>query len=214
LAGYKFYSSEGGIRVPLVIAGVPGVAAGSVQPAFTRVMDLAPTLLELAQLPVSVSQWQGQPVEPVTGRSLLPVLQGKAQRVYADDEPVGFELSGNAGLYKGRYKLSKVMPPVGDGRWHLYDVVADPGETRDLADAMPEAFAAMQADYAAYAQANGVLPMPAGYDAISQVMINSLLNVYWPATKRVLPGVIAGLLAGLLGGWWFVRRRRRALPAG
>ena len=213
LAGYKFYSSEGGIRVPLVIAGVPGVAAGSVQPAFTRVMDLAPTLLELAQLPVSVSQWQGQPVEPVTGRSLLPVLQGKAQQVYPDDEPVGFELSGNAGLYKGRYKLSKVMPPVGDGRWHLYDVVADPGETRDLADAMPEAFAAMQADYAVYAQANGVLPMPAGYDAISQVMINSLLNVYWPATKRALPGTLAVVLL-LLGGWWFVRRRRRALPAG
>ena len=214
LAGYKFYSNEGGIRVPLVIAGVPGVAAGSVQPAFTRVMDLTPTLLDLAQLPVSVSQWQGQPVEPVTGRSLLPVLQGKVQQVYADDEPVGFELSGNAGLYKGRYKLSKVMPPVGDGRWHLYEVVADPGETRDLAAALPVMFAEMQADYAAYAKANGVLPMPTDYDAINQVLINSLLNVYWPATKRVLPGVIAGLLAGLLGGWWFVRRRRRALPAG
>ena len=120
----------------------------------------------------------------------------------------------NAGLYKGRYKLSKVMPPVGDGRWHLYEVVADPGETRDLAAALPVMFAEMQADYAAYAKANGVLPMPTDYDAINQVLINSLLNVYWPATKRVLPGVIAGLLAGLLGGWWFVRRRRRALPAG
>ena len=93
------------------------------------------------------------------------------------------------------------------------DLVADPGETRDLADAMPEAFAAMQADYAAYAQANGVLPMPAGYDAIRQVLINSLLNVYWPATKRALPAALAVVLL-VLGAWWFVRRRRRALPAG
>jgi arylsulfatase/uncharacterized sulfatase len=79
---------------------------------------------------------------------------------------------------------------------------------------MPAKAAEMQADYAAYAKANGVLPMPADYDAIRQVLINSLLNVYWPATKRVLPGVIAGLLVGGLAGWWFVRRRRRALPAG
>lgn len=214
LAGYKFYSTEGGIRVPLVIAGVPGVAAGSVQPAFTRVMDLTPTLLELAQVPVPLAQWQGQPVEPVTGRSLLPLLQGKVQQVYGEDEPVGFELSGSAALYKGRYKLGKVLSPMGDGRWHLYDMVADPGETRDLAAAMPAKAAEMQADYVAYAKANGVLPMPADYDAIRQVLINSLLNVYWPATKRVLPGVIAGLLVGGVAGWWFVRRRRRALPAG
>ncbi len=213
LTGYKFYSNEGGIRVPLVIAGVPGVAAGSVQPAFTRVMDVTPTLLELAQLPVSVNQWHGQPVEPVTGRSLLPLLQGKAQQVYGEDEPVGFELSGSSALYKGRYKLGRVLPPMGDGRWHLYDLVADPGETRDLANAMPEAFAAMQADYAAYAKANGVLPMPADYEATRQVLINSLLNVYWPATKRALPAALAVVLL-VLGAWWFVRRRRRALPAG
>jgi arylsulfatase/uncharacterized sulfatase len=74
-------------------------------------------------------------------------------------------------------------------------------------------FAEMQADYAAYAKANGVLPMPMGYDAINQVLVNSLLNVYWPATKRALPGTLAVVLL-LLGGWWFVRRRRRALPAG
>jgi arylsulfatase/uncharacterized sulfatase len=78
---------------------------------------------------------------------------------------------------------------------------------------MPGKFAEMQADYAAYAKANGVLPMPADYDAINQVLINSLLNVYWPATKRALPGVLAVILL-LLGGWWFIRRRRRALPAG
>ncbi|MEY4377314.1 MAG: Arylsulfatase [Pseudomonadota bacterium] len=212
LAGYKFYGTEGGIRVPLIIAGVPGVVPGSVQPAFTRVMDLAPTLLELAQLPVSVAQWQGQPVEPVAGRSLLPVLQGKAQAVYGDNEPVGFELSGNAALYKGRYKLGKVLPPMGDGAWHLYDLTADPGETRDLAAALPEKFLELQQDYAAYARANHVLPMPAGYEATQQVLKNALHNVYWPATKRALPGIVLGLLLAVGLGWAW-RRRRRALPA-
>jgi arylsulfatase/uncharacterized sulfatase len=78
---------------------------------------------------------------------------------------------------------------------------------------MPDKFRELQADYAAYARTHGVLPMPAGYEATQQVMMNAWLNVYWPATKRVLPGIIIGLLVGL-GGWWFVRRRRRALPAG
>jgi arylsulfatase A-like enzyme len=213
LAGYKFYGTEGGIRVPLIIAGVPGIVPGSVQPAFTRVMDVAPTLLELAQLPVTVKEWQGRAVESVGGRSLLPLLQGEAERVYGKDEPVGFELSGNAALYKGDYKLVKVLPPMGDGRWHLYDLPRDPGETRDLTAVMPDKFRELQADYAAYARTHGVLPMPAGYEATQQVMMNAWLNVYWPATKRVLPGIIIGLLVGL-GGWWFVRRRRRALPAG
>ena len=211
LAGYKFYGTEGGIRVPLIIAGVPGVAPGSVQPAFTRVMDVAPTLLELAQLPVTVNEWQGRPVEPVGGRSLLPLLQGRTDRVYGKDEPVGFELSGNAALYKGDYKLTKVLPPMGDGRWHLYDLTRDPGETQDLAGTLPDKFRELQADYAAYALANRVLPMPAGYEATQQVLKNALRNVYWPATQRALPGVAVALV--LLVFWWRRRRRQRALPA-
>ncbi len=61
------------------------------------------------------------------------------------------------------------LAPTGDGKWRLYDILADPGETRDLADAMPDRFAAMLADYRAYAKANGVLDMPAGYTADEQI---------------------------------------------
>lgn len=204
LATYKFYSGEGGIRVPLIIAGAPGAQPNSIHRRFTHINDIAPTLLELAQVRRPDGSYQGRPVETMTGASLLPVMRGEAERAHAPEQAIGYELSGNQALFKGSLKLIKNIPPVGDGLWHLFDIERDPGETTDLQQQLPEVFKAMQADYAAYAQANGVLPMPEGYDPIRQVEINALLNVYVPRLKPYALGLLVALVA-----WLFVRRRRR-----
>ena len=203
LSSYKFYSGEGGIRVPLIISGVAGMAQNQVHHSLAHVKDITPTLLELAQVARPPGDYQGRPVELMTGSSLLPVLKGTAARVHAADEAIGYELSGNEALFKGDLKLIKNIPPLGDGQWHLYDIRTDPGETQDLQQQMPAAFATMQTQYAAYARANGVLPMPAGYDPIQQVMINSLINVYVPRYRN------AALVAGLavIGLVFYLRRR-------
>ncbi len=61
---------DGGVRVPLAIRW-PGVAApGAVVEGFASLADLAPTLLEAAGLAVPPA---------MTGRSLVPLLEGKAQ---------------------------------------------------------------------------------------------------------------------------------------
>lgn len=210
LATYKFYSGEGGIRVPLIIAGVPGARAGQIHQSFSHIQDIAPTLLELAGLPPQQGRHQEREVEPITGRTLLPVLRGQAERVYPPDQAVGYELSGNQALFKGDLKLLRNIPPVGDGQWRLFDIVRDPGETHDLARERAAEFEAMRQDYEAYARHNGVLPMPEGYDPIRQVEINALLNVYVPRFR--LPVL---LLLGLLLGWSLWRRKRRtATPPG
>ncbi len=207
LSTYKFYSGEGGIRVPLIISGVPGAQPNQIHHSLAHVNDIVPTLLDLAHVARPGNTYRGRPVEAMTGTSLMPVLTGETQRVHPADEAIGYELSGNQAVFKGDLKLIKVIPPVGDGLWHLYDIRNDPGETRDLQSRMPEAFKAMQADYAAYARANGVLPMPEGYDPIQQVMINALVNVYVPRFKRAALPILAGLLA--LATLVFVVRRRR-----
>ena len=98
------------------------------------------------------------------------------------------------------------MQPVGDGQWHLYDIVKDPGETQDLQQQRAADFARMRADYERYAADNGVLPMPEGYEPRHQVMINSLFNVYLP--RLWLPGVaLIAALGALL--WRRVRRRSK-----
>ena len=193
---YKFWAGEGGIRVPLIISGVPGMQTGQISQAFTHVTDIAPTLLNLAGVAQPSGEYRGQPVERMIGRDLLPVMRGQAERVYPPEQPVGYELSGNAAVFKGDFKLLRNLPPMGDGQWHLYDLRRDPGETTDLQAQHPEVFRQMISDYEAYARENGVLPMPEGYDPINQVFINSLINVYLPQVKRwgiVLLLVMAGL---------------------
>jgi arylsulfatase/uncharacterized sulfatase len=209
LSTYKFYSGEGGIRVPLIIAGAPGMQQNQIHQSFAHVNDIVPTLLELAQVPRPGTTYQGKPIEAMTGRSLLPVLTGVGQRVHPADESIGYELSGNQALFKGDLKLIRNIPPLGDGQWHVYDIVKDPGETRDLQQQMPEVFKALQADYAGYARANGVLAMPEGYDPVKQVEINAIFNVVLPRLQRYALPVLAGL-AALIAAIVFLRRRRRA----
>ena len=210
LSGYKFSAAEGGLRVPLIIAwpGHGAIPAGAINDGLAHVTDLLPTLAELADVPLHEGTWQGRSVEPITGRSLVPMLKGAAGSVHGD-APLGYELSGNAALFRGDYKLVRNLPPTGDGRWRLYDIKTDPGETRDLSAAMPDRFAAMLSDYRAYARANGVLDMPAGYTADEQI------NRYaWEqqGRKRAIKAGLwlgGGLMALALLVWSWRRRRAR-----
>ena len=137
------------------------------------------------------------------------MLQGAAERHRAVDEPLGYELAGNAALFKGDLKLVRNMPPVGDGRWRLHDIARDPGETVDLSAARPDEYRSMIEAYARFERDNGVLPMPADYDPRQQVTRNALRNVILPAA---LPPLLVTLT--LLGGWlWFRRRQRRMTQA-
>lgn len=210
LSTYKFWSGEGGIRVPLIITGVPGMQKNQIHHSFAHVIDIAPTLLELAQVTRSGAIYKGKNIEPMIGRSLLPVLKGEARNVHPADEAIGYELSGNQALFKGDLKLQKNIAPIGDGQWHLFDILNDPGETKDLQSQMPETFKAMQADYAAYAKNNGVLPMPEGYEPYKQAIINSIVNGIIPRLKKiVLPGLVG--LAVLIAAVVYIRRRRKSL---
>ena len=209
---YKFYSGEGGIRVPLIIAGAPGMAHNQVHNSFAHVTDIVPTLLDLAQVPRPGATYQGHSILSLTGTSLLPALLGQAQRVHPVDQAIGYELSGNQALFKGDLKLILNIPPVGDGQWHLYDIVKDPGETQDLQAALPETMTTMQAEYAAWAKRNVVLPMPAGYSPHAQILHNALVNVYVPRFKLPALALLAALLAFIaykLARW---RAKRKNSP--
>ncbi len=214
LSGYKFSATEGGLRAPLIIAwpGHSQVRAGAINGGLAHVTDILPTLLDLAGVAGQDGTWNGRPVERLAGRSLVPMLAGGVGSVHGD-APIGYELSGNAALFRGDYKLVRNLPPTGDGQWRLYDIQSDPGETKDLATAMPDRFAAMRADYAAFAKDNGVLEMPAGYTADEQI------NLYaWrqQGKKRAIQAglVLGGVLIGLVALIWAWRQRRRRRLSG
>ena len=201
---FKFYTTQGGLRVPFVIAG-PGVVPGGRIAGTTFVTDVTPTLLELAG--VTVTPGDGEVA--ITGRSLAAQLSGATDDPRSDTEWVGIEVAGNAALFRGRYKLSRNALPLSDGTWQLHDLSVDPGETTNLAAHEPAVLASMIADYAAYEKQMGVLALPEGYSVHAQITVNSIkrqIAAYW--------WVLALLAGGIAGSAWlalrWVLRRRTA----
>jgi len=181
---YKFYSSEGGLRVPLVIAG-PGVNATGVQQAPVHVADLMPTLLDAAGINYGVGA--------LYGRSILPLLGGETNQTRSDGESFGVEVSGNAALYRGNWKLVRTALPRGDFTWRLFDLSVDPGETTDVSSENPELFTELRAEYEAYVEETGVFELGREDYAEAQLFSNLLeraTSKYWP--------YLAGLVLALL----------------
>lgn len=91
LSGYKFFAGEGGLRTPLIVSGVRGIQANHISKTFTHVTDIVPTLLDVAGVKPHDGHYQGKVVEPLIGSSLVPVLQGSAERVHPEDQAIGYE---------------------------------------------------------------------------------------------------------------------------
>jgi arylsulfatase/uncharacterized sulfatase len=185
LAYYKFYAGEGGLRVPLIIAGEPLGPGQSLTAAFAWVTDITPTILSLAGVLPPEERYGGRPVEAMTGRDLTPILSGSVDRVYGAGDAIGYELAGHGVLFEGDYKLVINQPPVGDAQWHLFNIVIDPGETADLAASQPLRFQRMLTRYQQYRDENRVLELAAGYDPRQQIVFNLLLQ-YRDAAVMVL----------------------------
>lgn len=202
LSLFKFHAADGGMRVPLIVAG-PGVEAGALARSSAFVTDIAPTILEAA----GTTPLAG--VTPISGRSLLPVLRGEAETVRGPDDVIGMEMSGQIALLRGRYKLVRSLPPYGDGAWRLYDIEADPGEARDLAALEPQRLADMRAAYDAYAAREGVIPVPDDFDAealIARRGMEAAARTYGPAVAAIAAILLA------LAGFGIAMARRRSRP--
>jgi arylsulfatase A-like enzyme len=163
----KSYTTEGGIRVTAFAAGKGVTGAGRINNANLDVRDVAPTLLDLAGLKQPAS-FAGHPILPHEGHSLAPVLANSAAATRSADEALGYELFFRRGLRKGDWKVvflpkggsGYVRNGVGDGRWQLFNLARDPGETKDLAASEPARLKELVAAYDIYARTKGVVALP------------------------------------------------------
>jgi len=116
------------VHVPLLIHA-PGIAPRTVD-APVSLVDLAPTMVELVG---------AAPLPETQGTSLVPLLRGEelaARPLLIQDCPKEGPL--HSALVVGRFKYVRRMRAGAEGKAvpaseRLFDVVADPGETRDLA---------------------------------------------------------------------------------
>lgn len=125
------------LRVPLVIRFPDGRFSGARVGNQVRMVDLAPTILEVLGLP-------GQ-AAAMDGSSLLPVITGddRTDRTAFVSAP-GYEVVRTE---RWKYKRFRI---TASGE-QLFDLVADPGETRDVLAEHPEVAADLRARYAEFA---------------------------------------------------------------
>lgn len=174
LAYYKFYASEGGLRVPLVMSG-PGIKKRDQKTdKFVFVTDLTPTILSLAGVEAHSGNWRDKSVEEIVGKDFSRFLSNDENDIHDASTAIGYELGGNRALFKGDYKVVFNRSAVNDQTWHLFNIRTDPGEVHDLANDEPERFKEMLNDYEEFVRENNVLPMPEGYDQRREIFRGAL----------------------------------------
>lgn len=160
---YKAYTTEGGVRVPFLAKFPTGVSAhdkaNSITDQFATVMDLAPTILEMAGVTHPAPQYQGREVVPMRGKSILPFVKAEAPSVHGEDFIEGWETCGRAAVRKGDWKIVFIPKPKGPERWQLYNLAKDPGEVHDLSEHDPERLEKMIKLWDQYVLETGVIPL-------------------------------------------------------
>jgi arylsulfatase A-like enzyme len=113
------------LRIPLVVAlPGPGPKGARYDKGVVSAIDIGPTVLALG----------GAPLEEVEGESLLPIARGELETPRG---PVYARSARRAALIDGSLKLMVVERKRRD-RLLLFDLAADPGETKDLSAERPE----------------------------------------------------------------------------
>ena len=111
--------------------------------------------------------YNGHQVHPPMGKSIKPLLDGKVDMIHASDEPIAQEMFNNTAVFMGDWKAMKNMPPISDGKWHLFNIATDIGENTDLASQHPEILAKLMSEYDKFAKVVGVI-VPSGQAAVVQ----------------------------------------------
>jgi arylsulfatase A-like enzyme len=135
--GHKHQMWEGGLRVPSLIVWPGKIEAGKTTNYQAGTVDYLPTILDMLNIPIPKKV-------PLDGISLVPMLEGKSsqrnvplaagyQRLFKDTELYAF--------IDGQYKIC--IPEPGD-EMKLFDLKADPTESKNLALEKPELLQGMK----------------------------------------------------------------------
>jgi arylsulfatase len=161
-------SHFGGTRNGAIVHWPNGIEAkGQLRSQFHHVIDVAPTVLEVAGLP-EPTMVNGVMQEPLHGVSMMYSFDDAqaAER----HETQYFEMLCNRGIYhKGWTAVTRhgnlpwvvigAQPPLSEDVWELYDTNKDWSQAHDLAKRMPEKVAELQRLFELEASKYNVFPL-------------------------------------------------------
>jgi arylsulfatase len=164
---FKGFHNEGGTRVTSFASHPTLVAGHAIDNQYLNVMDVMPTLLEIAGAQFDASMVRGREVLPMDGASFLAALGGDELAVHSPDKVFAFELHGQRVVRRGDWKLLWEQRPMNiwwDDEphptwksWQLFNLANDPSEELDLAAAEPELAAELAAQWDRWAEETEVV---------------------------------------------------------
>jgi arylsulfatase A-like enzyme len=164
---FKGFTSEGGIRVPAFVHFPARFDGGRNSNALLHVTDIVPTVLDVAGVAAPPGQFNGRSVAGIQGKSLLPLLQGRANEVRGPGDYLGWEVFGKRAIRQGDWKIVWEAPFSGwwdsaamgikRDQWQLYNIRQDPAELTDLSASEPGKLRALELLWERYAAENGVV---------------------------------------------------------
>jgi arylsulfatase A-like enzyme len=165
-------SHFGGTRNGAVISWPKRIKArGEVRSQFHHVIDIVPTILEAAGVPMPV-EMGGVKQKPLEGVSMVYTFDdAKAKDRHTTQY---FELVGNRGIYHDGWmacttpaRLPWVIvgasPSPDDFKWELYHVAEDFSQANDLAAKQPEKLKELQAVFDVEAKKYNVYPLDSSF---------------------------------------------------
>ncbi|UCG49581.1 MAG: sulfatase [Phycisphaerales bacterium] len=139
LAGWGYTTAEGGQRVPCIVRWPGRIPAGKTCGELCTMMDLLPTLAGLAGAGVPTDRI-------IDGRDILSLMTGQAGATSPYEAFYYYYMGQLQAVRSGKWKLYLPL----EAKWQnfsgrtkpseteLYDLKADIGETRNLADEHPD----------------------------------------------------------------------------
>lgn len=121
MRGRKGSTDEGGVRSPLFVRWPQVIGRDRLITQICSAVDLLPTLTDLAGVPTTGTH-------PLDGRSLKPLLAGETAAL--PERPVFSTWGGKVSVRTQQFRL--------DAQGRLYDMISDPGQTKDVAKKFPQ----------------------------------------------------------------------------
>ena len=164
----KYASHYGGTRNGMIVHWPERISGGEIRHQWHHCVDLAPTVLEAAGIPVP-DVVDGVPQAPMEGTSFgYTFADAEAGERHTTQY---FEVHGSRGIYDHGWVASarhNRMPwstprtppiPFAEDVWELYDTRADWTQARDVAEQHPDKLAELQAKFLVEAARYQVLPL-------------------------------------------------------
>jgi len=208
--GKQVASHFGGTRNPMVISWPNHIKdKGGLRSQFTHVIDVAPTILEVAGIsaPKRVNGIEQMPIHGVSFADTFGDANAKGRHTQQY-----FEIFGNRAMYKDGWiacarldrvpwktdpkTIEKLLPgrwDPGKDKWELYNIDADFSEANDLAAEHPEKLRELQELFWEDAEKYHVTPLLAGlgpFFGFGPPPTGRTKFTYYPGTENIGAGMI------------------------